>query len=120
MRKLSSELKISLALFKEVEIYASFASDLDAATLYTLNRGARLMELLKQAKNQPYSRNQEILLLFAGVKGYLDGITKESVTFFKKFLLGFASTTNIFFRMNPYITIVDKPFEQLMNEALRR
>jgi proton translocating ATP synthase F1 alpha subunit len=120
MRKLSAELKISLALFKEVEIYATFASDLDAATRYTLNRGARLIELLKQAKHQPLSRDQEVLLLFAGVKGYLDEISKEKITYFKKFLLEFASQTNIFFEIDPYKPIVDHPFEILMSESLRR
>jgi len=120
MRKLSSELKISLALYKEVEVYASFAADLDAATIYVLNRGSRLIELLKQQKHQPLSRDQEILLLFAGVKGYLDEIAKESISEFKKFLLDFASRTNIFFGLNPYKPVVDYPFEVLMSEVLKR
>jgi proton translocating ATP synthase F1 alpha subunit len=120
MRKLSSELKISLALYKEVEVYASFAADLDAATIYVLNRGSRLIELLKQQKHQPLSRDQEILLLFAGVKGYLDEIAKESISEFKKFLLDFASRTNIFFDLNPYKPVVDYPFEVLMSEVLKR
>lgn len=120
MRKLSSELKISLALYKEVEVYASFAADLDAATIYTLNRGAKLIELLKQPKHQPLSRNQEILLLFAGVKGYLDEIIKESITKFKNFLLSFSKHTNIFLGMNPYKPVVDYPFEVLMGEILKQ
>lgn len=120
MRKLSSELKISLALYKEVEVYASFAADLDAATIHTLNRGARLIELLKQPKHQPLSRDQEILLLFAGVKGYLDEISKESIIEFKKFLLDFAKTTNIFFELNAYKPVVEYPFEVFMGEVLKR
>jgi F-type H+-transporting ATPase subunit alpha len=96
MRKLSARLKSSLAQYKEVEVYASFAADLDASTLFTLNRGIKLIELLKQAKNQPLSRDEGVLLLFAGVNGYIDHLPKEDVVSFKYFLLNSVKQSNLF------------------------
>jgi F-type H+-transporting ATPase subunit alpha len=105
MRKLSAKLKESLALYKEVEVYASFAADLDTATIHTLNRGSKLIELLKQAKHQPLSRNNQILLLFAGINGYLDQIPNKGIILFKEYLLNYSCFTNIFNELNPFIDI---------------
>lgn len=96
MRKLSAKLKSSLAQYKEVEVYTSFAADLDASTLFIILRGVKLIELLKQAKNQPLSRDQEILLLFAGVNGFVDHLLTNQVVSFKNFLLQSAAKSNIF------------------------
>lgn len=109
-----------LALYKEVEIYTSFAADLDATTTHILNRGVRLTELLKQGKHKPLSRNHEVLLLFAGVNGYLDKIPKENISKFKDFLCDFSRTTNIFHKMNPYKSLIKKPFKDLMVSALKK
>jgi F-type H+-transporting ATPase subunit alpha len=120
MRKLAAKLKESLALYKEVEVYASFAADLDAATIHTLNRGSKLIELLKQAKHQPLSRNNEILLLFAGINGYLDEIPNKNISTFKRYLLRFTTYTNIFDELNPFIEISSAPFDILMAEVLKK
>lgn len=120
MRKLSSELKVSLALYREVEVYASFAADLDSATIHTLNRGVKLIELLKQPKHQPLSRDQEVLLLFTGVKGYLDDINKLNVVKFRKFLLNYSRYTNIFFNINPYKDVVSGPIDNLLNKVMKK
>ena len=118
MRKLSAKLKSSLAQYKEVEVYASFAADLDASTLFTLNRGIKLIELLKQAKNQPLSRDEGVLLLFAGVNGYIDHLPKEDVVPFKYFLLNSVKQSNLFWELNPYKDLVAGPFEKFMDVVM--
>lgn len=118
MRKLSSKLKASLASYREVEVYASFAADLDTTTVYTLNRGSKLVELLKQKKHSPLSRDQQVLLLFAGVNGYVDKLPMDLIQEFKNFLLRFARTSNIFFELNPYKELYAPPFEEFMEVAL--
>lgn len=119
MRKLSSALKISLALYKEVEIYASFAADLDASTTHTLNRGSKLIELLKQPKHKPLSLNHQIVLLFAGIHGYFDSVPKEMVAVYKKALFFYADNSNIFYEINHYKDLVVYPFKVFMDYVLK-
>ena len=68
MKDVAGSLKLQLAQFREVEAFVSFASDLDSTTLQTLARGYRLVELLKQKRFSPLSVQQQIVLVFAGLK----------------------------------------------------
>jgi proton translocating ATP synthase F1 alpha subunit len=87
MRKVAGTLKLELAQFREIEVFASFGSDIDEVTRQLLNRGQRLMELLKQPQFSPITVYGQIILIYAGVKGYLDSLAVDEVLSFKEFLL---------------------------------
>ncbi|MDR1310252.1 MAG: F0F1 ATP synthase subunit alpha, partial [Deltaproteobacteria bacterium] len=70
MRKVAGNLRLDLAQFRELESFAQFGSDLDKATLNQINRGQRMVELLKQPQFQPLPAEKEVLVLFAGTRGY--------------------------------------------------
>jgi F-type H+/Na+-transporting ATPase subunit alpha len=87
MKQVAGTIKMELAQYREMAAFAQFASDLDAATQRLLARGARLTELLKQGQFQPLPVEEQVVSIFAGVKGYLDKIKVEDVNRFeKKFL----------------------------------
>jgi proton translocating ATP synthase F1 alpha subunit len=89
LKSIAGPLKLNLAQFREVEAFVSFGSDIDETTRYTLNNGLRLIELLKQNQGEPLAIKEEVILVFIGMKGYLDTIPARSVGKFKEFLLGF-------------------------------
>jgi len=82
MKRISGSLKLELAQFREMAAFSKFGSDLDETTLNLLHRGNRLTELLKQSQFSPLPLEKEIVIIFAGVKGYLDDIP---VVFVRKF-----------------------------------
>jgi len=84
MKQVAGSIKLELAQYREMEAFAQFGSDLDAATQQLLNRGARLTELLKQAQYSPLKIEEQVVSIFAGVKGYLDGIAVTDVTRFEE------------------------------------
>jgi len=84
MKKIAGSLKLELAQFRAVEAFATFGSDIDEVTQQRLNRGLRLVELLKQDPRQPLSIYLQIVLIYAGVRGYLDTLTLEEVQLFKQ------------------------------------
>jgi proton translocating ATP synthase F1 alpha subunit len=83
MKQVSGTLKLDLAQYREVAAFAQFGSDLDAATQQQLNRGARLVELLKQDQFVPMSMPLMTITLFAGVRGYLDKVDVADVGAFE-------------------------------------
>jgi F-type H+/Na+-transporting ATPase subunit alpha len=83
MKKVSGTLKLDLAQYRELAAFSQFASDLDAATKAQLDRGARMMELLKQGVYVPVTVEKQICSIFAGAKGYLDAIETSKVTKFE-------------------------------------
>jgi len=87
MKKVAGSIKLELAQYREMAAFAQFGSDLDAATQKLLNRGARLTELLKQPQFSPLGFEEQSVSIFAGVKGYLDGIKREDVTRFEEAFL---------------------------------
>jgi proton translocating ATP synthase F1 alpha subunit len=87
IKQLAGTLKLELAQYREVEAFASFGSDLDDFTQHTLNRGIRLIELLKQDQYTPLDLFLQLLILFAGIRGYLDNITIIETIEFKKLLI---------------------------------
>ena len=84
MKQVSGSIKLELAQYREMEAFAQFASDLDASTQQLLARGARLTELLKQRQYQPLPVEQQVVVIFAGVEGFLDGIALNKVTEFER------------------------------------
>ena len=87
MKKVAGSIKLELAQYREMASFAQFASDLDASTQRLLARGARLTEILKQDQFVPYPVEEEVVALFAGVRGYLDKVEIADVTRFEAQLL---------------------------------
>ena len=87
MRKVAGRLRLELSQYRELEAFAQFGSDLDADTQATLNRGARLVEVLKQDERDPWSIEDQVAAIYSGTGGYLDRIKVERVQEFLQFLL---------------------------------
>jgi F-type H+-transporting ATPase subunit alpha len=87
MKKVAGSIKLELAQFREMEAFAQFASDLDAATQRLLARGARLTQLLKQDQYRPLPVEEQVVSIFAGVRGFLDAVPVNDVTRFERQLL---------------------------------
>ena len=88
MRQVSGGIKLDLAQYREMAAFAQFGSDLDAPTQRLLARGERLTELLKQPQYSPLPVEEQVVVIFAGVRGYLDKIAVKDVTRFEQALLG--------------------------------
>jgi len=93
MKSVSGTLKIDLAQFRELEAFATFGSELDKVSQAQLDRGYRLTELLKQGLNQPVPVEEQVLVIFAGSEGYVDGIPVAEVQRYE-------SEVRAFFRAN--------------------
>jgi F-type H+-transporting ATPase subunit alpha len=87
MKKIAGKIKLELAQYREMASFSQFASDLDVATQKLLARGARLTELLKQPQYSPMGVGEQVIAIFAGVRGYLDAIEVAHVNLFEKRLL---------------------------------
>ena len=87
MKQVAGSIKLELAQYREMAAFAQFGSDLDAATQRLLNRGARLTELLKQPQYSPMAVEEQVVSIFAGVKGYLDCIAVGDIGRFEAGLL---------------------------------
>ncbi|MFN3625929.1 MAG: F0F1 ATP synthase subunit alpha, partial [Hyphomicrobium sp.] len=87
MKQVAGKIKGELAQYREMAAFAQFGSDLDAATQKMLARGARLTELLKQPQFSPLQMEEQVAVIFAGTRGYLDAIPVGSVTKFEQDLL---------------------------------
>jgi F-type H+-transporting ATPase subunit alpha len=88
MKQVAGRIKLELAQYREMAAFSQFASDLDASTQKLLARGSRLTELLKQDQYQPMPVEEQVAVIFAGVRGYLDGIKLEDIRRFETALLG--------------------------------
>ncbi len=87
MKQVAGKIKLELAQYREMAAFAQFASDLDAATQKLLNRGARLTELLKQPQYSPLAVEEQVCVIFAGVRGYLDNVKTADVSRYEAELL---------------------------------
>jgi F-type H+-transporting ATPase subunit alpha len=87
MKQVAGRIKLELAQYREMAAFAQFASDLDASTQKLLARGARLTELLKQPQFKPMAVEDQVVAIFAGVRGYLDGVRTDDVTRFETALM---------------------------------
>merc|ERR1712224_1114833 len=84
MKQVSGTMKLDLAQYREVAAFAQFGSDLDAATQQLLNRGEKLTELLKQRQYVPMPSEEQVCVLYAGVRGYLDKIATNEIGQFEQ------------------------------------
>ena len=87
MKQVSGSIKLDLAQFREMEAFSQFASDLDQSTKNLLERGRRLTEILKQPQYSPLKVEEQVVIIYAGVKGFLDKIEISKITEFEKKLL---------------------------------
>ena len=87
MKQVAGSIKLELAQFREMEAFAQFGSDLDPATQKLIARGQRLTELLKQPQFSPVVVEEQVCIIFAGVKGYLDPIDRGAITRFEQQML---------------------------------
>jgi F-type H+/Na+-transporting ATPase subunit alpha len=84
MKQVAGRIKLELAQYREMAAFAQFSSDLDASTQKLLGRGERLTELLKQEQYSPLSMEEQVVSIFAGVKGYLDSIPVQNIKEFEQ------------------------------------
>jgi F-type H+/Na+-transporting ATPase subunit alpha len=119
MKKVAGKVKLELAQFAELEAFAQFASDLDAATQKQLQRGQRLRELLKQSQFNPLLLHEQVAIIYAGINGYLDDIPAAQVVPFNKGLREYLKTSK-----GRYVEIVqgnkvlDDEAEGLLKEGI--
>jgi len=87
MKQISGSLKLELAQYREVAAFAQFGSDLDASTQRLLNRGEKLTELLKQKQFSPLSSSEQVCVIYAGSRGYLDKVKSNEIQRFEGLFL---------------------------------
>ncbi len=94
LRKVAGQLRLSLSQFRDLEAFAAFASDLDAASRAQLDRGARLVELLKQPQYDPFPVEEEVCSIWAGTTGQLDDVPVEDIRRFETEFLDYLRRNN--------------------------
>jgi F-type H+-transporting ATPase subunit alpha len=94
MRQVAGTLKLELAQYRELAAFAQFGSDLDKATQNQLNRGKRLVEILKQDQYQPLPFSKQVLIIYAGTNGYLDDLEIEQIRPFESELMKYVESMN--------------------------
>ncbi len=95
MKKIAGPVKLELAQYREMAAFAQFASDLDASTKQLLDRGARLVEILKQGQYSPLTVSEQVVSIYAGVRGYLDKVAVGDVVKFETEVLNEIRTKHI-------------------------
>lgn len=120
MKQVAGTLRLDMAQFRELEAFAAFGSDLDAATQKQLTRGRRLVELLKQPQYQPLSMEKQVTALFAGTRGYLDEFPTDVVAKYESGLYPFIEDRfpSVFTELADKEEITDD-IEKLLDEALK-
>jgi F-type H+-transporting ATPase subunit alpha len=120
MKQVAGSIKLELAQYREMEAFSQFASDLDASTRKLLDRGARLTEILKQKQSQPLSMEEQVVVLYAGMNGFLDTVPVGDVVAFEQALLALMRTVHD----NVLATIrkdkkVDDPIKAKLNTIIQ-
>ncbi len=119
MKQVAGTLRLDLAQYRELEAFAAFGSDLDAATQKQLTRGARLVELLRQPQYQPLPLEKQVVILYAGTKGFMDKYPVNVVAKYEDGLYGFIADRfpQIFEGIKEKQEITDD-LDKLLGEAL--
>src|SRR5918993_341175 len=100
MKKISGSLRLDLAAYRELEAFAQLGTELDKATQAQLDRGARLVELLKQPQYKPMTFEQQVMVIYAATKGFLDDVPVNRVQEFQNALLQHVDTSHAQLRQN--------------------
>jgi F-type H+-transporting ATPase subunit alpha len=119
MKQVAGTLRLDLAQYRELEAFAQFGSDLDKSTQDQLNRGMRLVELLKQPQYAPMSMAQQVMALYAGTRGFLDKYPAEKVGEYERQMLEFIEQKHpdVFNDLTEKNEINDE-LDEKMNKAL--
>ena len=121
MRQVAGSLKLDLAQYRELAAFAQFGSDLDKATQAQLNRGQRLVEILKQGQFSPLPFSKQILIIFAGTNGFLDDLQVSEVRDFEKELYEYVDLTNPqLLRTIMEKKVLDDPLKAQMSEIIKQ
>jgi len=94
MKQIAGTLRLDLAQYRELAAFAQFGSELDPATLAQLTRGSKLVELLKQDQYKPVPVEEQILVIFAGVSGYLDDVANDRIKDFEREFINYVKANN--------------------------
>jgi F-type H+-transporting ATPase subunit alpha len=94
MKQVAGPLRLSLAQYRELEAFAQFSSDLDAATQKQLSRGARLVEILKQPQYNPMAVERQVAVIFAVTNGYLDDVDVPHIRKWEHDLLAYLTSSH--------------------------
>src|SRR5436189_2948473 len=120
MRQVAGSMKLELAQYRELAAFAQFGSDLDKATQAQLNRGQRLVEILKQGQFSPLPFSKQILIIFAGTSGFLDDLPVDQIRDFESELYKYVDTTNAgLLRAILEKKILDDGLKQQMTSVLK-
>ncbi|GBE01971.1 ATP synthase subunit alpha [bacterium BMS3Bbin06] len=95
MKQVAGTLRLDLAQFRELAAFAQFGSDLDKSTLQQIERGKRMVELLKQGQYSPLTIDEQIIVLYAGTQGFLDDLDVEEIGSFEQGLLSFVRSQKV-------------------------
>lgn len=120
IKKLAHALKIELAQYREVEAFESFASELDPTTQFTIIRGSRLVQLLKQPHSDPLRVEQQVLCLFAGLNGYFDNIALKYISDVKWYILYAAERLDFFNTFDVTKEVVSDIFTSFLDILISR
>lgn len=120
LKSVAGKLKLALAQFREVEAFASFGSELDEITSFTLQRGLRLVELLKQNHTSPLPVELQIIEIFAGTRGYLDGLNISEIPKFQAFLYESIKRSNVLLLLNINAPVNEKACSWFLSEVTSR
>ncbi len=120
MRQVAGSLRLDLAQYRELAAFAQFGSDLDKATQQQLNRGKRLVEILKQPQYRPLAVEKQVVLIYAAINGYFDGVEVETIR-------GLEEQLHTFFeRHHPSVLteiaqkkVIDDELKPKLNELLK-
>ncbi len=120
MRQVAGRLRLDLAQYRELAAFAQFGSELDRATQAQLNRGGRMVEILKQDQFVPLAVERQILIVFAGVNGHVDDLPVEAVRAFEEGLFRFveARYPEIYAELNEK-KILGDDLRQKVEQAIR-
>ena len=119
-KQVSGTLRLDLAQYRELQAFAEFASDLDESSRKQLERGQRMVEVLKQPPYSPLAVEKQVVMIFAGTKGYLDDISTVAVTKFEAEIYPYieAKYPEIFEQIRTK-KVLDKEIEELLHKALK-
>jgi F-type H+-transporting ATPase subunit alpha len=120
MRQVAGSLRLDLAQFRELQAFSQFGSDLDKSTQAQLNRGKRLVEILKQPQYRPLQVEKQVVIVYAAINGYLDSVDVEDLSRYEEELYRFLETSH----QDLLTTIatkktLDDDLKNTMNEAFK-
>jgi F-type H+-transporting ATPase subunit alpha len=125
MKKIAGSLRLDLAAYRELEAFSQLGTELDKATQAQLDRGARLVELLKQPQYKPFAFEQEVIVIYAGTQGYLDDVPISRIQEFQTALLAYVDSAGAEMRKNlaekkELTADLETAFEGLQRKSLEK